>query len=108
MGHVHIHYSPPGSRIEDANPFARQIARMDELSPLIDVAGRLIDFQFVGLVDVFAMAARSQARDYHRLRVFDAICQTGRLLRVHLGYPDFRTGHVHTSWNSWDVWISLF
>jgi hypothetical protein len=67
---------------------------------------KLIEFQSVVPVNVLAMTTCSQAYVCHRLRVFNASCEPGRILLVHLDFPDLHPGHVHTSWNPSNIWIS--
>jgi hypothetical protein len=89
------------------SPFVRQIARPNELSQFIDIFRKLTELQSIGLVNVRTMTTRSQADSCYRLRVFNANYQPGQVIILHLGFPNFDAGHVHTSWNLSDIRISL-
>jgi hypothetical protein len=108
MSHIHVHYWQPGCGSEVAIPSVRQIARSAEPSQLIHMSRKLTEFQSIGLIIVRAMMTRSQTHFCHPLRVFDARCQPRAAPFLHSGFPDLQTGHVHTSWNPPDIWISLF
>jgi hypothetical protein len=107
LSHIHIRYSRRGSRREGAIPFVHPIARTDEQSQLLDITRKLIEFQYVVRVNLLAMTTCSQAHVCHGLRIFTASCESGRILLVYLGFPDLHAGHVHTSWNPSNIWISL-
>jgi hypothetical protein len=104
-GHNDNHYSRSEGCSKDVISFVRQIACTNEPNQLIDIFRKLIEFQFIGMVNIRTMITYSQAHYCHRSRVFDAIHQLGGIPLVHLGFPEFHTSHVHTSWNPLDIWI---
>jgi hypothetical protein len=61
MGHIHIHYSRPGSRSEGAVPFFRQIAHTDEPSQLAYMRRKVSELHSIGPVNALLLTARSHA-----------------------------------------------